>query len=84
MIMDSAKNGRWIIPFKKFGMVSVNTNILVIIYQYLSYLSYLSHCSHEQMNVGTLDYVLSDVDMHVYMPPPTLREAVRFCSCPSV
>ena len=22
--MDSAKNGRWIIPFKKFGMVRVN------------------------------------------------------------
>ena len=24
MVMDSARNGRWIIPFKKFGMVRVN------------------------------------------------------------
>ena len=26
MIMESAKNVRWIIPFKKFGMVRVNIN----------------------------------------------------------
>ena len=28
MIMDSAKNWRWIIPFKKFGMVSVKTDFI--------------------------------------------------------
>ena len=27
--MDSAKNGRWIIPFKKFGMVRVNMLIFL-------------------------------------------------------
>ena len=25
MILDSAKNVRWIIPFKKFGMVRINS-----------------------------------------------------------
>ena len=29
MIMKSAKNGMWIIPFKKFGMVKVNIKIHV-------------------------------------------------------
>ena len=29
MIMDSAKNVRWIIPFKKFGMVRVKNDVHV-------------------------------------------------------
>ena len=30
MIMGSAKNVRWIIPFKKFGMVRVNEEPVII------------------------------------------------------
>ena len=29
--MDSSKNGRWIIPFKKFGMVNVNVEIFLLL-----------------------------------------------------
>ena len=30
MIMHSAKNGRWIMPFKKFGMIRVNVYLYFI------------------------------------------------------
>ena len=30
MIMDSSKNGKWIVPFKKFSMVRVNFTWLTI------------------------------------------------------
>ena len=56
MIMGSAKNVRWIIPFKKFGMVRVNdvsleVNILLISnYSYSQYDCLITQivCSYEQ------------------------------------
>ena len=31
MIMDSAKNVRWIIPFKKFGMIRVKEVMVMVV-----------------------------------------------------
>ena len=45
--MDSAKNGKWIIPFKKFGMVRVNSRL-----QYITYAaSVKSKLIDSQMNI---------------------------------
>ena len=45
--MESAKNVRWIIPFKKFGMVRVNcpTNAVVNIITVPLYAQNKSHCT---------------------------------------
>ena len=36
MIMDISKNGRWVAPFKKFGMVRVKGKNMTIIISILS------------------------------------------------
>ena len=35
--MDSAKYGRWIVPFKKFGMVRVNIIVIPTSYSFKYY-----------------------------------------------
>ena len=53
--MESSKNGRWIIPFKKFGMVRVN------------YISGLS-CAFRRKIPSPFVQHLRDVIIHFFAP----------------
>ena len=53
MIMDSAKHWRWIIPFKKFGMVRVKSFTLLQVQEKLL---------HQTVNIINRDSIMSSYD----------------------